>query len=98
LPIGPDPWNIVLDLGLSVWAALKGLSVWMMQSWVRKLIIFDLLSRFGSFLFAAELMDSKSLHGLLSNPDFAVGAVINLCVLVYLSNPNAERAFDRESA
>ena len=98
LPIGPDPFNIILDVGLGLWAAVKGVSVWLLKSWVRNLIIFDLTCRSGSFLFAAELMDRKSLHDLLSNPDFVVGAVINLCVLVYLLNAETERAFDRERA
>lgn len=68
-----------------------------MQSWVRILIILDLTCRFGDFFLIAGLQDRNWLDSLVSNPDFVVGFLINLCILIYLSDAGVKEAFERRS-
>lgn len=98
LPLAIDPWSMVVAAFLGVWAATKGLAVWFMQSWVRVLIVIDLTCRFGDFLLLAGLQDRKWLDSLVSNPDFIFAFVINLCILIYLSDASVKECFEKRNS
>ncbi len=97
LPLAIDPWLMVVAASLGAWSLTKGLAVWFMQSWVRILIMLDLAGRFGDFFLVATLQDRKWLDSLVSNPDFVIGFLINLCILIYLSDAGVKEAFEQRS-
>jgi hypothetical protein len=87
----------VVAASVGAWALIKGLAVWFMQSWVRILIMLDLTGRFGDFFLVAALQDRKWLDSLVSNPDFVIGFLVNLCILIYLSDTGVKEAFEQRS-
>jgi len=95
LPLDNDPWTVFVDVILGLWAALKGFGIWWMWSWVRALIIIDLLCRVGDFMFFASVSGQQGLKGVWSNPDFVLGSLINIAVLLYLLDPGVKEAFAR---
>jgi hypothetical protein len=95
LPLANDTPSIVFAGLWGTWAALKGLGIWFMWSWVRILILLDLAGRFGDFILATAIMDHKQQSELLHNPDFVVGFVVNLLVLLYLADSGVEREFEK---
>jgi len=95
LPLAHDTPSLVFVVLFGLWTGLKGMGIWLMWSWVRILILLDLAGRFGDFLLAASMIDHKELDGLLHNPDFIVGFILNLLVLIYLADSGVERGFDK---
>lgn len=98
LPLAVDPWSMLVAAFLGIWAAIKGLGIWFMQSWARVLIVIDLTCRFGDFAVLAGLQDRKWLDSFLANPDFVVGFVVNLLILIYLSDAGVKEIFDKEGS
>ena len=97
LPLATDPWLMVVAASVGAWALIKGLAVWFMQSWVRILIMLDLTGRFGDFFLVAALQDRKWLDSFVANPDLVIGFLVNLCILIYLSDEGVKEAFEQRS-
>jgi hypothetical protein len=98
LPLDSDPWTIVSDFALGAWAVLKGIGIWRMWSWVRILIIIDLLGRAGDLLFFGAFSNQATLLHLLSNPDISINLAVNFLVLLYLLDPRVKEAFEERNA
>lgn len=98
LPLAVDPWSMLVAAFLGVWAAIKGLGIWFMRSWARLLIVIDLTCRFADFAMFAALQDRKWLDSFLGNQDLVIGFIINLFILIYLSDASVKEIFEKRTS
>lgn len=95
-PLAADPWMAVIALAVGTWSLAKGLGIWFMKQWARTLILIDLACRFSGFLPLIWISDRKDFGAFTSNPDFAIGFVINLLALLVLAESSTAKAFEDE--
>jgi len=81
----------------------EGLGIWYLKRGAGAFIVYDLTYRLGAGVVAAAMLwasDRKMLVSIVSPPQYVIGLVTNILVLMYLLDPEIRQAFgipDHES-